>query len=108
MKSSVAWWIVISACVVAGPRWTHGQDFRELKVHLAQANNNSPYSFVRAKFEPGEVSDPWAVRFLDEKGAEVPYFVWDSIAWEDSAGGFPARSFARRLSPRARCDSLRS
>jgi hypothetical protein len=58
-----------------------------LRVHLAQANNNSPYSFVRAKFEPGEVSDPWAVRFFDEKGAEVPYFVWDSVTWEVAREG---------------------
>ncbi len=35
---------------------------RELKVHVAQANNNSPYTFVHAKFEPGEVAVPWAVR----------------------------------------------
>jgi hypothetical protein len=61
----------------------------DLAVHLAQANNQSPYAFVRAKFEPGEVSDPWAVRFFDEKGAEVPYFVWDSVTWEVAREGRP-------------------
>ncbi|MBL7039448.1 MAG: hypothetical protein ISR77_12515 [Pirellulaceae bacterium] len=67
--------------------WAHAEAIRELQVHLAQANNDSPYSFVRAKFEPGEVLDPWAVRFFDEKGAEVPYFVWDSTTWEVAREG---------------------
>jgi hypothetical protein len=58
-----------------------------LKVHLTQANNNSPYAFVRAKFLPGEVADPWAVRLFDERGAEVPYFVWDSITWRTARKG---------------------
>jgi hypothetical protein len=60
---------------------------RELKVHLAQANNNSPYAFVRAKFQPGEVADPWAVRFFDEKGVTIPYFVWDSVSWRVAQQG---------------------
>lgn len=60
---------------------------RELKVHLAQANNESPYAFVRAKFEPGELLDPWSVRFLDDKGVEVPYFVWDTIDWRTAGKG---------------------
>lgn len=54
---------------------------RQLQVHLAAANNQSPYAFVRARFEPGEVVDPWSVRFFDEAGAEIPYFVWDKITW---------------------------
>src|SRR5262249_51820330 len=58
-----------------------------LNVHLAQANNNSPYAFVRAKFKPGEVAGPWAVRFFDDKGAEIPYFVWDSITWRVAQEG---------------------
>jgi hypothetical protein len=58
-----------------------------LNVHACQANNRSPYLFVRAKFEPGEVPDPWAVRFFDEKGGEVPYFVWDSVTWEVARRG---------------------
>ncbi len=60
---------------------------RELKVHLAQANNQSPYAFVRAKFDPGELNDPWAVRFVDDQGKEVPYFVWDSMTWGDAREG---------------------
>jgi hypothetical protein len=59
----------------------------ELTVHLAQANNSSPYAFVRAKFAPGEVADPWAVRFFDLRGQEVPYFVWDSITWQVAREG---------------------
>ena len=58
-----------------------------LTVHLCQANNNSPYAFVRAKFEPGEVTDPWAVRFFDEGGQEVPYFVWDFVTWKVAREG---------------------
>src|SRR6185437_10247087 len=60
---------------------------RELRVHLAQANNDSPYAFVRAKFEPGEVADPWAVRFYDDAGNEIPYFVWDSVTWQVAREG---------------------
>src|SRR5437763_1452865 len=59
----------------------------DLEVHLAQANNESPYAFVRAKFEPGEVTDPWAVRFYDQAGAEIPYFVWDSVSWRVGRAG---------------------
>jgi hypothetical protein len=59
----------------------------ELTVHLAQANNNSPYAFVRAKFLPGEVLDPWAVRFFDLQGKEVRFFVWDSITWQVAREG---------------------
>jgi hypothetical protein len=61
----------------------------DIPVHLVQAGNDSPYSFVRAKFEPGEVSDPWAVRFFDSRGAEVPCFVWDSVTWEVARQGRP-------------------
>src|SRR5262249_49723917 len=60
---------------------------RVLKVHLAQANNDSPYALVRAKFEPGELNDAWAVRFFDEKGTEIPYFVWDSVTWQVARNG---------------------
>jgi hypothetical protein len=60
---------------------------RELKVHLAQANNDSPYAFVRAKFNPGELADPWAVRFFDDQSKEVPYFVWDAITWRVAREG---------------------
>jgi len=66
--------LAAAGAVAAGPS-------QELKVHVAQANNNSPYTFVRAKFEPGEVTDPWAVRFFDEAGHEIPYFVWDAVSW---------------------------
>lgn len=66
----------------------HGQvPARELAVHLVQANNHSPYAFVRAKFEPGELSDPWAVRFFDQNGREVQYFVWDSVTWQVAREG---------------------
>lgn len=60
---------------------------RELRVHLAQANNESPYAFVRAKFQPNELADPWAVQFLDEQGSEIPYFVWDSMTWRSALQG---------------------
>jgi len=72
---------------LAYPHGANAGGNRELKVHLAQANNQSPYAFVRAKFEPGELADPWAVRFFDERGAEVPYFVWDSVSWRVAREG---------------------
>jgi hypothetical protein len=79
--------IVLAACALGTPEPARAEAPRELKVHLAQANNNSPYAFVRAKFKPGEVADPWAVRFVDDNGKEVPYFVWDSITWQVAREG---------------------
>jgi hypothetical protein len=79
--------IVLAAWAINFPSLAQAQTNRELKVHMAQANNDSPYSFVRAKFNPGEVADPWAVRFFDEKGTEVPYFVWDAVTWRVAKEG---------------------
>jgi hypothetical protein len=79
--------ILVAACVLSSPEPASAQGSRELRVHLAQANNDSPYAFVRAKFNPGEVADPWAVRFFDDKGKEVPYFVWDAITWRVARDG---------------------
>jgi hypothetical protein len=79
--------ILLTACVLGIPDRASAEGPRELKAHLAQSNNNSPYAFVRAKFNPGEVVDPWAVRFFDDKGQEVPYFVWDSITWRVAREG---------------------
>src|SRR5262245_43205114 len=81
MKRTRVCCILLATCALGIPERASAQGPRELKLHLAQANNNSPYAFVRAKFNPGEVVDPWAVRFFDDKGKEVPYFVWDSITW---------------------------
>jgi hypothetical protein len=78
--------VVLAACSL-GTAPVHGQEPAELRVHLAQANNDSPYAFVRAKFNPGEVSNPWAVRFFDQTGKEVPYFVWDSVTWRVAREG---------------------
>ncbi|HEY3233782.1 MAG TPA: hypothetical protein VGJ84_03645, partial [Polyangiaceae bacterium] len=58
-----------------------------LQVHLVQASNDSLYAFVRAKFEPGEVVDPWAVRFFGSDGTEKPYFVWDSMTCKTARDG---------------------
>jgi hypothetical protein len=79
--------IVLAACALATQEPVRAEGARELKVHLAQANNNSPYAFVRAKFKPGEVADPWAVRFIDDTGQVVPYFVWDSVTWRVAREG---------------------
>src|SRR5262249_51329739 len=87
MKFNKAFWILLAVWAVAIPGLANAEGHSELKVHLAQANNNSPYAFVRAKFKPGEVIDPWAVNFLDEKGAKIPYFVWDSITWRVARKG---------------------
>jgi hypothetical protein len=87
MKPTTACRILLVTCTLAIPGWAHAEGKRELKVHLVQANNDSPYAFVRAKFQPGEVADPWAVRFFDARGAEVPYFVWDSVTWRVAREG---------------------
>jgi hypothetical protein len=87
MRFSTAFGIVFAFCVWSIPERAGAEQFRELKVHLAQANNNSAYAFVRAKFHPGELADPWAVRFFDAKENEVPYFVWDSITWRVAREG---------------------
>jgi hypothetical protein len=83
----VLFWLALAWLMAAAPMGAHAQANRELKVHLVQANNSSPYAFVRAKFEPGELADPWAVRFFDEQNAEVPYFVWDSVTWRVAREG---------------------
>jgi hypothetical protein len=87
MKLANVSWIMLAVCALAISGGATAEGSRELKVHLVQANNNSPYVFVRAKFTPGEVSDPWAVRFFDDKGTEIPYFVWDSVAWRVALEG---------------------
>jgi hypothetical protein len=92
MKRSKVSWLLLVACTVGVPAPASAEAARVLKVHLAQANN-SPYAFVRARFQPGEVTDPWAVRFFDAKGKEVPYFVWDwvtgwEVAWASWAGPY--------------------
>src|SRR5262245_39099470 len=87
MKCTKAWGILLAACALGVPARAGAEGARVLKVHLAQANNDSPYAFVRAKFNPGEVADPWAVRFFDDKGKEVPYFVWDSVTWRVAREG---------------------
>lgn len=87
MKRAPIWRFVIAATVLGMCGTARAAENRELKVHLAQANNNSPYAFVRAKFEPGEVSDPWAVRFFTPDGKEVPYFVWDAVSWKEAREG---------------------
>ncbi len=87
MKLTKTFWMIVATCSFAIPASASAEEPRELKVHLAQANNNSPYAFVRAKFNPGEVADPWAVRFFDARGKEVPYFVWDSITWQAAREG---------------------
>ncbi len=76
--------VLVSSLFPAGFAWAAP---RELKVHLAQSNNDSPYALVRAKFEPKELSDPWAVRFFDGEGHEVSYFVWDAITWREAREG---------------------
>src|ERR1051326_5325493 len=51
--------VLLAAAALALPGPARAEGPRELRVHLAQANNTSPYAFVRAKFKPGEVADPW-------------------------------------------------
>jgi hypothetical protein len=87
MKLTRAYTILLAAGALGTPELARAEGTRDLRVHLAQANNNSPYAFVRAKFSPGEVADPWAVRFFDDKGKEIPYFVWDSISWRVAREG---------------------
>jgi len=87
MKLTNAYAILLVSSALCIPERARAEGIHELKVHLAQANNHSPYAFVRAKFNPGEVADPWAVRFFNEKGKEVPYFVWDSITWRVAREG---------------------
>jgi glyoxylase-like metal-dependent hydrolase (beta-lactamase superfamily II) len=87
MKLSSTGRILLAACAIGVPGRASGEAVAELKVHLVQANNRSPYALVRAKFLPGEVRDPWAVRLFDEKNAEIPYFVWDSVTWRVAEDG---------------------
>lgn len=87
MKSSRIGCFVLALCTLGNSGRAEAQTSRALRVHLTQANNNSPYAFVRATFNPCEVSDPWAVRFINDQGKEVPFFVWDSINWRVARDG---------------------
>jgi glyoxylase-like metal-dependent hydrolase (beta-lactamase superfamily II) len=87
MKLTSVTRILLAAWALGVPGWARGAASHELKVHVVQANNHSPYVFVRARFAPGELVDPWAVRFFDEKNGEVPYFVWDSVTWRVAREG---------------------
>jgi hypothetical protein len=40
--------IILAACALGIPELARAEGTRDLRVHLAQANNNSPYAFVRA------------------------------------------------------------
>jgi hypothetical protein len=80
-------WIALVACAVGISGRSSAAGIGDLTVHLVQANNDSPYALVRAKFEPGQVTDPWAVRFFAQDGVEVPYFVWDSVTWRVAEQG---------------------
>lgn len=82
-----AWPLALVVCSFFVPSRADAVAPRELTVHLAQANNDSPYAFVRAKFEPGELIDPWAVRFLDGQQVEIPFFVWDFVTWDVARDG---------------------
>ena len=86
MKLAITCCTLLAACLISIVAAAEGES-HSLRVHLAQANNHSPYTFVRAKFEPGEVSDPWAVRFYDDAGKEIQYFVWDSVTWQVAREG---------------------
>jgi prepilin-type N-terminal cleavage/methylation domain-containing protein len=79
--------VLMAVMPFSGAVAARSQPVAELKVHLAQANHRAAYAFVRARFEPGELSDPWAVRFLDPKGSEIPYFVWDCADWRTAQEG---------------------
>ena len=79
--------IMLAASALMSLEPARAEGARELRVHLAQANNQSPYTFVRARFKPGEVVDPWTVRFINDQGEEIPYFVWDSITWRVAREG---------------------
>jgi hypothetical protein len=77
---------LLGLALVAQPP-ARAEILREFSVHVAQANAKSPYTFLRAKFSPGELSDPWTVRFFDAAGKEVPYFVWDAVDWRTAREG---------------------
>jgi hypothetical protein len=87
MKRFTISWALLGVCFLGTPAIVCAQEKRELKVHVAQANNDSPYVFVRTTFDPGWVADPWGVRFFDDKGKEIPFFVWDAITWGEAMDG---------------------
>jgi hypothetical protein len=72
MRFANACWIVLASWAAGIPGWASAEATRELTVNVAQANNNSPYAFVRVKFLPGEVPDPWSVRFFMAVETRLP------------------------------------
>src|SRR5262245_34006422 len=89
VKANVWFAVSFFFAAFAGASVSEAEPYHQLNVIMSQANNASPYPFVRAKFEPGEIGDSWAVRFFDQHGTEVPYFVWDSITWQVARDGRP-------------------
>jgi hypothetical protein len=80
--------LVLALLWFAAPaRAQEDKPLRTLAVHVVQASGQSNYALVRANFRPGEVDDPWAVRFFDAKGKEVPYHVWDAVDWQTAQEG---------------------
>jgi hypothetical protein len=89
MNRRAACFVVLTLSQLSGPApaTVAEEPSQALTVHLAAAGSRSPFAFVRARFEPGETTDPWAVRFFKDDGTEIPYFVWDSVTWHVAAAG---------------------
>ena len=52
--------VAMMGCLFATDGRAQGEAREDaLTVHLCQANNNSPYAFVRAKFEPASDAFAW-------------------------------------------------
>src|SRR5262245_56977461 len=81
--------LIVLLWIAAPALAQEGDPLRTLPVHVVQASGQSDYAFVRANFRPGEIDDPWAVRFFDAKGKEVPYHVWDAVDWQTAHVGRP-------------------
>src|SRR5262245_9501537 len=87
-KQLISTTLSIAMLAIATPAFAQDSDaLRKLPVHIVQANAQSNYAFVRANFRPGEIDDPWSVRFFGAKGKEVPYHVWDSVDWQTAHEG---------------------
>lgn len=81
------WMIAVSLLSLLAPLARAVEPVRTLPIHVVQASGQSNYTFLRANFRPGEIEDPWSVRFFDPKGQEIEYFVWDAVDWQTAREG---------------------
>jgi hypothetical protein len=83
--------VLLNACHVL-PDFEDPRPRQTIRVDLPRNHERCDYHVLQINFKPGEIEDPWHVRFTD-KGSDVPFFVWDDTRWRETVGE-KARDYA--------------